>query len=158
LSIKISPLFWFFPLLPLTQISVLITACGCTGFSFSLSDVNGSDAFCSISFVYSLIRGVSLYVCNFRLLHLLHCYYFDGRLSPKFSRFVDCASKYNDSLFSLTWCTYSLFIIHFLHSSTCFEHYYAYLQEVNCISTASGIVTVFRWLFSTQITRGLGLF
>ena len=28
-----------------------------------------------------------------------------------------------------------------LISSTCFEHYYAHLQEDNCISTESGIVT-----------------
>ena len=35
-------------------------------------------------------------------------------------------------------------LIHLLYSSTCFEHYYAHLQEENCISTASGIVTVFR--------------
>ena len=34
-------------------------------------------------------------------------------------------------------------LIHLLHSSTCFEHYYAHLQD-NCISTASGIVTFFR--------------
>ena len=35
-------------------------------------------------------------------------------------------------------------LIHLSHSSTCFEHYYAHLQEDNCISTGSGIVTVFR--------------
>ena len=35
-------------------------------------------------------------------------------------------------------------LIHFLYSCTCFEHYCAHLQEDNCISTASGIVTVFR--------------
>jgi len=40
--------------------------------------------------------------------------------------------------------TQILFLIHLLHSSTCFEHNYAHLQEDNCISTASGIVTVFR--------------
>jgi len=28
-------------------------------------------------------------------------------------------------------------------------------RRTNCISTASGIVTVFGWLFSTQVTRGL---
>ena len=39
-------------------------------------------------------------------------------------------------------------------SSTCFEHCYAHLQEYNCISTASGIVIIFEWLFSTQVTRG----
>jgi len=49
----------------------------------------------------------------------------------------------------------SLILIRLLYSSTCFEHYYAHLQEDNCISTASGIVTVFRWPFSTQVTRGL---
>jgi len=42
-----------------------------------------------------------------------------------------------------------------LYSSTCFEHYCAHLQGDNCINTASGIVTLFRWLFSTQVTRGL---
>ena len=26
-------------------------------------------------------------------------------------------------------------------------------RRSNCISTASGIVTLFRWLFSTQVTR-----
>ena len=58
----------------------------------------------------------------------------------------------NDGFFFLpTWCTNSL--IHFLHSSTCFEHYCAHLQEDNCINTASGIVTLFGWLFSTQVTR-----
>jgi len=31
-------------------------------------------------------------------------------------------------------------LIYLLYSSTCFEHYYAHLQEDNCISTASGIV------------------
>jgi len=39
---------------------------------------------------------------------------------------------------------HKLFIlIHLLHSSTCFEHYYAHLQEDNCISAAPGIVTLF---------------
>jgi len=32
-----------------------------------------------------------------------------------------------------------------LHSSTCFEHYCAHLQEDSCINTASGIVTLFGW-------------
>jgi len=45
--------------------------------------------------------------------------------------------------------------IHLLHSSTCFEHYCAHLQEDNCISSASGIATIFGWLFSTQVKRGL---
>ena len=46
-------------------------------------------------------------------------------------------------------------LIHLLYSSIGFEHYYAHLQEDNCISTASGIVTVFKLLFSTQVARGL---
>ena len=44
-------------------------------------------------------------------------------------------------------------LIHLLYSFTCFEHYCAHLQEDNWISAAYGIVTVFRWLFSTQVTR-----
>ena len=28
-------------------------------------------------------------------------------------------------------------------------------RRTNCISAASGIVTVFRWLFSTEVTRGV---
>ena len=35
-------------------------------------------------------------------------------------------------------------LIHLLHSTTCFEHYCAHLQEDNCVSAASGIVTLFR--------------
>jgi len=35
-----------------------------------------------------------------------------------------------------------LILIHLLHSSTCFEHYCAHLQEDNYINTASGIVTL----------------
>jgi len=34
-------------------------------------------------------------------------------------------------------------LIHLLHSSTCFDHYYAHLQEDNCINIASGIFTTF---------------
>ena len=49
-------------------------------------------------------------------------------------------------------------LIHLLHFYICFEYYYAHLQEDNCISTASGIVTLFRWMFSTQVTRGLNEF
>jgi len=41
-------------------------------------------------------------------------------------------------------------LIHLIYSSTCFEHYYAHLQEDNCISTTSGIVTIFRNLCSEQ--------
>ena len=59
-------------------------------------------------------------------------------------------------LFFFTNLMHKFFIlIHLLHSSTCFEYYCAHLQEDNCISTGSGIVTVFRWLFSTQVAWGL---
>jgi len=33
-------------------------------------------------------------------------------------------------------------LIHLLYASTYFEHYCAHPEEVNCISTASGIVTL----------------
>ena len=49
-------------------------------------------------------------------------------------------------VFFFTNLIHKFFILmHLLHSSTCFEHYYAHLQEDNCISTASGIVSLFRW-------------
>jgi len=55
-----------------------------------------------------------------------------------------------------TTLTHKFFIlIHSLHSFTCFEQHCAHVQEANCISAASGIITLFRWLFSTQVTRGL---
>jgi len=61
-----------------------------------------------------------------------------------------------DGLFFFTNLMHKFFIlIHLLHSSTCFEHYYAHLQEDNCINTASGTVTLFGWLFSTQAKKGL---
>jgi len=44
-------------------------------------------------------------------------------------------------------------LIHLFYSSKCFEHYCAHLQEENFINTASDIVTLFGWLFSTQVTR-----
>ena len=60
------------------------------------------------------------------------------------------------SFFFLTNLMHKFFIlIHLLYSSTCFEHYCAHLQEDNCISTAFGFVTLFGWLFSTQVTGGL---
>jgi hypothetical protein len=58
-----------------------------------------------------------------------------------FFNFVDRASYHNDRIF--TNLMHKFFIlIHLLHSSTCFEHYYAHLQEDNSINTASGIVTL----------------
>ena len=49
----------------------------------------------------------------------------------------------SDSLFFTNLMRKFFILIHLLHSSTCFEHYCAHLQEDNCISTASAIVTVF---------------
>ena len=48
-----------------------------------------------------------------------------------------------DSLFLPNLMHKFYILIHLLHSSTCFEHYCAHLQEDNCINTASGIVTLF---------------
>ena len=42
-------------------------------------------------------------------------------------------------------------LIHLLLSSTCFGHYCAHLREDNRINTASGIASLFGWLFSTQV-------
>ena len=44
-------------------------------------------------------------------------------------------------------------LIHLLYSSTCFEHYCAHLHEDIYISTASGVVTLFKWLFRSQVIR-----
>jgi len=38
-----------------------------------------------------------------------------------------------------------------LHSSTCFEQHTAHHQEDNCITTASGIVTLCKQLYSMRI-------
>jgi len=78
-----------------------------------------------------------------------------------------CAGYYHKCTVHRSSCTVPLFLmivffftnlmhkffilIHLLYSSTCFEHYYAHLQEDNCIITASDVVNLFRWLFSTQV-------
>ena len=68
-----------------------------------------------------------------------------------FLYFVHRAFWYND----LTNLMHKFFIlIRLLYSCTCFEHCCAHLQEENCINTASGVVTIFGWLFSTQVTGG----
>ena len=63
--------------------------------------------------------------------------------------------KQRASLFFTNLIHKFFILIHLLHSSTCFEQYCACLQDDNCISTASDIVSLFRWLFRTQVTRGL---
>jgi len=67
------------------------------------------------------------------------------------------SAVYAFTLFNVIFCFlfYQFILICLLHSSRCFEHYCAHLREDNCINTASGIVTLFGWLFSTQVTRGL---
>jgi hypothetical protein len=42
-----------------------------------------------------------------------------------------------------------------LQYCTCFEQYCAHPQEVNCINTASGVVTLCKWLACAQVKRGL---
>jgi len=59
----------------------------------------------------------------------------------------------NIMIVSFTNLMQKLFVlVRLLYFSTCFEHYCVHLQEDNCISTASGIVTLFGLLFSTQVT------
>jgi len=50
--------------------------------------------------------------------------------------------EHDDSLFSYQLDAQIFILIHLLHSSTCFKHYCAHLQEDSCINTASGIVTL----------------
>jgi len=47
---------------------------------------------------------------------------------------------YNDSIFFTNLIHKFFILMHLLHSSTCFEHYCALLQEDNSINTASGTV------------------
>ena len=44
-------------------------------------------------------------------------------------------------------------IIRLLQSSTCFEERCAHHQEVKCINTASGIVTLCRWPSGMQVEK-----
>ena len=47
------------------------------------------------------------------------------------------------------------YIIHLFQSSTCFEQTRAHHEEVNCINTASGIVTLCKWPSGMQVEQGL---
>jgi len=58
-----------------------------------------------------------------------------------FLRFVGSATEYNYSLFFNNLMHKFFILLHLLHSSTCFEHYYAHLQNDNFINT-SGTVTL----------------
>jgi len=78
-------------------------------------------------------------------IYMYVCMYKDGAIS--FTRHNDHPTEILKKIMIVffTNLMHKFFIlIHLLHSSTCFEHYCARLQEDNCISTASGIVTVFR--------------
>jgi hypothetical protein len=76
-----------------------------------------------------------------------------NKLLSDFYVFADRASWYDLSQ-SPTWCTNSLFLI-ILQSSICFEQYYSHNLEVTHINTASGVVTVCKWLACAQVKRGL---
>ena len=53
-----------------------------------------------------------------------------------------------------TWRTILLFnIIRLFQSSTCFEQTRAHHQEVNCINTAAGIVTLCKWPSGMQVEQ-----
>ena len=47
------------------------------------------------------------------------------------------------------------YIIHLFKSSTCFEQIRPHHQEVNCINTASGIVTLCQWPSGMQVEQEL---
>ena len=60
------------------------------------------------------------------------------------SNFYVLLTVHPDILFFTKLMQKFFILIHLLHSSTCFEHYCAHLQEDNCINAASGIVTLFK--------------
>jgi len=49
-----------------------------------------------------------------------------------------------------------VFLISLLYSSTCFEHCCAHHQEVKLYYTASGVVTLCRWLSGAQVDLRTG--
>ena len=49
------------------------------------------------------------------------------------------------------------FIIRLLQSSTCFEQRRAHHQEIKCINTATGIVTLCKWPSGVQVCTGRSL-
>ena len=48
-----------------------------------------------------------------------------------------------------------IYIIYLFKFSTCFEQTHAHHQEVNCINTTSGIVTLCKWLSGVQVEQEL---
>ena len=63
--------------------------------------------------------------------------------------------QFNMSFYFPTWCTISL--LNLLCSSTCFEQYYAHLQEDLIVSIqhlVPDFVTLLRWAFGAQVKRG----
>jgi hypothetical protein len=46
-------------------------------------------------------------------------------------------------------------LVRLLYSSTCFEHYTLIIRMLNCIVSASGIVTVSQWPSGAQVEREL---
>ena len=53
----------------------------------------------------------------------------------------------------MTNLTHNFFILRLFQSSTCFEKTGAHQQEVNCINTASGIVTLCKWPSGMQVEQ-----
>ena len=121
-------------------------------------------ATCVSWMLLTALRLALCYITHFCPLHFLFC--FKSNIISYCSLWKEDSVKGNPfcsilltvrpniTIVFFTNLMHKFFIsIHLLHSSTCFEHYCAHLQEDSCISTASGIVTVFRWLFSTQVKR-----
>ena len=94
-----------------------------------------------------LQRRVALFVCCVFIWYLLRLW------SEGTATCENCQTKWFFMTIFFTKLMHKFFIlIHLLYSSARFEHYCARLQEDNCIYTASGIVTLFGWLFSTHVT------
>jgi len=79
----------------------------------------------------------------FDTLYIHICVKHFGMANIIFIRFVDRPSEYNDSLFFTNLIHKFFILIRLLYSSTCFEYCCAHLKGDNCVSTASGIVTLF---------------
>ena len=121
-----------------------------------------SNKFCKLQFIFFLPLHFLIF---YRLSQLLTRCIFSliaslVEIYPHFQAFVQLmylhalGGKSNVLMFKLFFNVMIVFfnnlmqkffiLIHVSYSSTCFEHYYAHLQEDNCISTATGIVTLFR--------------
>ena len=73
----------------------------------------------------------------------------------EFLHFVDRAAQYNDGLFYQFYAQILYFNTFYYIPLRVSSTIMLIFRRSNCISTASGIVTLFRWLFSTQVRRVL---